>query len=176
MNAMDKARGDPRVQNVLRELSGKVKIKYAASKHEGWGSNLQNGQATIWWSGCRHPSASLMHELLHIRLQLRGYRRIRVSVSNIADPETAKRLWIASTMRSIKRTSMSAKESAARVERSSVPAAAVSERVRKAPPLVSASGVFQVEHVLSKLITQPDHLEVGATRLYITPGTGFRCH
>lgn len=92
MNAIDKARGDPRVQNVLRELSEKVKIKYAASKQEGWGSNLQNDQATISWSGCRHPSASLMHELLHIRLQLKGYRRIRVSISNIADPETAKRL------------------------------------------------------------------------------------
>jgi hypothetical protein len=35
MNAMDKARGDPRVQNVLREHSGKDKITYAASKHEG---------------------------------------------------------------------------------------------------------------------------------------------
>jgi len=37
MNTMDKARGDPRVQNVLRELSGKVNIKYAASKHGGLG-------------------------------------------------------------------------------------------------------------------------------------------
>lgn len=92
MNSIDKARTDPRLQSLLKNLATQVKIKYVRSEDDGWASNLEGTVATIWWCGCKHPSASLAHELLHIQLQLNGYRRIRVSVSNIASPETSKRL------------------------------------------------------------------------------------
>jgi hypothetical protein len=80
------------VTSLLAEISNEVTIKFVASDHDGWGSNMEDGSATIWWSGCRHPSASLAHELLHLRLQLQGYKRARIIISNIADPETNKRL------------------------------------------------------------------------------------
>ena len=90
MNAFDKARKDPRVTPLLTEVENSVRLEFVAAKHDGWGSNMEDGRATIWWSSCRHPSASLTHELLHLRLQTQGYRRIRISISNIADPQTSK--------------------------------------------------------------------------------------
>lgn len=92
MNALDQAKTDPRIQSILTEVSSRVKVDYVAAEHQGWGSNMEDGMAEISWSDCRHPSASLMHELLHIRLQLSGYRRIRFGISNVADPETCKLL------------------------------------------------------------------------------------
>lgn len=92
MNALDKANGDSRIQSLIKEVSSKVKVKYRKSKHDSWASNMEHGVATIWWKGCAHPSASFAHELLHIKLQLNGYKRIRVSFSNLADPATSSRL------------------------------------------------------------------------------------
>ena len=92
MNSLDKAKSDRRVQSLLKNLEAQVKIKYRRSNDDGWGSNLEGLFATIWWCGCKHPSASLAHELLHIQLQINGYRRIRVIVSNIASYEIIKRL------------------------------------------------------------------------------------
>jgi hypothetical protein len=93
MNVLDKARTDKRVQAVLTDVSNQSKLKFSQSiDDDGWGSNVEDDKATIFWAGCRHPSASLMHELLHVQLQLNGYKRIRISISNIADAETSKRL------------------------------------------------------------------------------------
>lgn len=93
MNSLDKARTDLRLQLLLKSLETRVKIKYIRSKDSHWASDLQGNVATIWWCGCKHPSASLAHELLHIQLQLNGYRRIRIHISNIAPIKTIQRLF-----------------------------------------------------------------------------------
>ena len=92
MNALDKANRDGRISSLKKEVASQVKIRYRKSKNDSWASNMEHGIATIWWKGCRHPSAAFAHELLHIKLQLTGYRRIRISISNIAEPQTSNRL------------------------------------------------------------------------------------
>lgn len=92
MNALDKANRDSRIQSLKKEVLSRIKVKYRKAKSDSWASNMEQGIATIWWKGCAHPSASFAHELLHLKLQLAGYKRIRVSISNLADPETSKRL------------------------------------------------------------------------------------
>lgn len=83
MSVIDKARNDQRVTILINGLSQQVKIKYKKSKIDSWGSSMENGVATISYCGCRHPSASLAHELLHIDTQLKGYRRIRIGISSV---------------------------------------------------------------------------------------------
>lgn len=83
MNVIDKARNDQRVTILINGLSQQLKIKYKKSKIDSWGSSMENGVATISYCGCRHPSASLAHELLHIDTQLKGYKRIRIGISSV---------------------------------------------------------------------------------------------
>ena len=78
--------------SLLADISNQVALRFVPADHDGWGSQMEDGQATISWGDCRHPSASLAHELLHLRLQLRGYKRMRIVISNIDAPETNKRL------------------------------------------------------------------------------------
>lgn len=92
MNSLDKARNDPRITSLLKTVSSHIKLKFERSKDNGWGNNLDGDIAKIAWTGCAHPSASLAHELLHIQLQLNGYKRIRIGISNITTPEVFKSL------------------------------------------------------------------------------------
>ena len=46
--------------------------------------------AHIGYSGCKHPSASLAHELLHLDTQLRGYQRIKIFISSIGQTNSFK--------------------------------------------------------------------------------------
>lgn len=83
MSLINKARSDKRVQELLSSIEKKVKIKYRKEKNGGWTSNMQGDIADIGYSGCRHPSASLAHELLHLDTQIRGYKRMRIFISSI---------------------------------------------------------------------------------------------
>ncbi len=88
MKAIDKARRDARIAALLEEISDKIKIKYKKSDDDGWGTNFEAGVTTVYWSGCKHPSASLAHELLHLKTQLSGYRRVRVGTSSLDQTKT----------------------------------------------------------------------------------------
>jgi hypothetical protein len=92
MSSIDKARGDPRIQTTLDDIKAKVKLKFQKSSIDEWSSNLEEGRATIGYNSCRHPSAALAHELLHIDTQLRGYRRMRIALSSIDHTHSFKRL------------------------------------------------------------------------------------
>jgi hypothetical protein len=92
MSVIDKARGDKRVQDILCEVSSRVKLRYQKSKSEEWSSNLENGKAIIGYNRCQSPSAALAHELLHIDAQLRGYRRMRICFSSIDQTGSFKNL------------------------------------------------------------------------------------
>jgi hypothetical protein len=83
MSVMRKATNDQRVTGLINQLSEKVKLEYQKSKENGWGSNMENGIATISYNSCRHPSAALAHELLHIDAQIKGYQRIRTGISSV---------------------------------------------------------------------------------------------
>lgn len=92
MKAIDKARNDQRILSLLDSIGARIKLRFQKSRDDGWSSNLQRGVATIGYTGCRHPSAALAHELLHVDTQLRGYRRIRVGISSIDQTSSFKRL------------------------------------------------------------------------------------
>jgi hypothetical protein len=83
LNLIKKATSDLRIGSLLAEVSSNVKIKYKKIDDSGWSVNLENGTALICYCGCKHPSASLAHELLHLDTQLRGYKRMRISISSI---------------------------------------------------------------------------------------------
>lgn len=91
MKAIDKARRDPRVSSLLEEVDAKTKLKFSQSKEPGWGSSYADGIYRITYSGCRHPSASLAHELLHVKTQLNGYKRIRIGISSIDQTQSFNR-------------------------------------------------------------------------------------
>jgi hypothetical protein len=91
MKAIDKARKDSRVSSLLEELDAKTKLKFSQSKEPGWGSSYGDGIYRITFSSCRHPSASLAHELLHVKTQLNGYKRIRIGISSIDQTESFNR-------------------------------------------------------------------------------------
>jgi hypothetical protein len=92
MSTIDKARCDARIQTILSEVSAKAKLKFLKSGQDEWSSNLEKRKAVIGYCGCRNPSAALAHELLHIDAQLRGYRRMRVFVTLMAERASFKRL------------------------------------------------------------------------------------
>lgn len=83
LSVIDKARSDKRILTLLSDVSARTKIKYHKTNDGGWGSYMEQNTAHISYSGCKHPSASLAHELLHIDTQLRGYKRIRIFFSSI---------------------------------------------------------------------------------------------
>lgn len=88
MKAIDKARRDSRISSLLSDISSNTKLKYTKSKNDGWGCNYSNGAFIISYSGCNHPSAALAHELLHVKTQLNGYKRIRIGISSIDQTES----------------------------------------------------------------------------------------
>ncbi|WP_293779582.1 hypothetical protein [uncultured Oxalicibacterium sp.] len=87
MSVIDKARSDSRLASLLQSVQQKTKLKFEKSKSSDWLSSVEDERAVIEYAGCRHPSAALAQELLHVDLQLAGYRRIRLGISSVFDQE-----------------------------------------------------------------------------------------
>ena len=81
MGLIAKAKEDPRLASVLSELSGAVKLKYRKSQSDSWGSELVGQTAVISYQKCGMPAAALCHELLHVQIQVKGYRRVKIGFS-----------------------------------------------------------------------------------------------
>lgn len=83
MAQIDKAKNDSRVTSLLEDIRDKIKLQFIKTSNESWGSNLLGRKAEITHCSCNHPSAALAHELLHLKTQLGGYRRLRIGISSI---------------------------------------------------------------------------------------------
>ena len=81
MGVISRAKEDPRLTTLLSELSGRIKLKYQKSAGQTWGSALDGQRAVVSYHRCKEPAAALCHELLHLELQLRGYRRVKIGFS-----------------------------------------------------------------------------------------------
>ena len=82
MSIVAKAKADARVTGLLKEVESHFKISYHRSDDKCWGSNVTaGGVAEIHYQKTKHPGASLAHELLHLLVQHRGYRRVRGGIS-----------------------------------------------------------------------------------------------
>ena len=89
---LSKADADPRISDLLTHIQRQITINYEWSDGAFWGAHIENECAVITVARTGHPSAALVHELLHIDLQLKGYRRPCGFISDIVDPATFKRL------------------------------------------------------------------------------------
>jgi hypothetical protein len=84
MSAIGKAQKDERIQKLIQEIKkAGIQISYKRSEERDscWGSDMEDGVATIFYDNCKAPVEACAHELLHIDAQLRGYRRIRIGFS-----------------------------------------------------------------------------------------------
>lgn len=89
---LHKAHADSRTLNLLGSIQRQIPINYEWSDGAFWGAHIENGCAVITVAQTGHPSAALVHELLHIDLQLKGYRRPSGFISDISDSATFKQL------------------------------------------------------------------------------------
>ncbi|MBC8774710.1 hypothetical protein [Stenotrophomonas maltophilia] len=89
---LNKALGDPRTSDLLDHIRRQIPINYEWNDDAFWGAHFENGGAVITVAQTGYPSAALVHELLHIDLQLKGYRRPSGFLSDIVDLATFKRL------------------------------------------------------------------------------------
>jgi len=89
---LNKAHADPRISDLLAHIQRQIQIYYEWSDGAFWGAHIENECAVITVAKTGHPSAALVHELLHIDLQLKGYRRPSGFLSDIVDSATFKRL------------------------------------------------------------------------------------
>ncbi|MDO7847429.1 hypothetical protein Q5H92_13750 [Hymenobacter sp. M29] len=79
-----------------RVQSNFKKIQYAKSKDSYWSSNVDgNNIAHISYAKSNHEEASFVHELLHLDVQSRGYKRLRVGMSAWDNTPFFKRLMSA---------------------------------------------------------------------------------
>jgi hypothetical protein len=93
VSVVDDALRDPRAKDLFDELSREINIEFRSSTDSSWSSNIEApGTALIYAANTTAPAEALGHELLHIRTQLRGYRRLRISVS-LTEPR-AFREWL----------------------------------------------------------------------------------
>jgi hypothetical protein len=61
-------------------------INYRESPDADWGSDVVGDVGIVVYAeDRRRPASCLGHELLHLKLQAQGYRRIRCGVSNFAE-------------------------------------------------------------------------------------------
>lgn len=89
---LNKAHADQRISDLLAHIRRQIPINYEWSDGAYWGAHIENECAVITVAETEHPSAALVHELLHIDLQLKGYRRPSGFISDIVDSATFKRL------------------------------------------------------------------------------------
>lgn len=82
MSILDDALRDQRAKDLLDELSREIRFEFLSSSDSSWGSNMESpGRAVIYAAPTTAPAESMAHELLHIRTQLLGYRRLRIDAS-----------------------------------------------------------------------------------------------
>jgi hypothetical protein len=92
MNPLRKATKDNRNKTLIDRVAKHVQLKYEPSEDNGWGCEIRNNIAYIWYCECSFPAASLAHELLHIDTQLKGYKRIMIGYSRHESTELFMRL------------------------------------------------------------------------------------
>ncbi len=72
---------DPRIKPLWEEVSDRLTVKEEVRNSKHWECAMSNpGVAVITTCPTGHPVESLAHELLHLKVQLHGYRRPRLIV------------------------------------------------------------------------------------------------
>lgn len=60
-------------------------VRFQQRNESNWGAQIQHRNkkynSLIVWSQTKHPKASLAHELLHIKNQILGYKRIKLGIA-----------------------------------------------------------------------------------------------
>lgn len=75
---------DPAISPLFQELARALEIRFEPSRDRFWSvSPISGGKVTIRYAPYEVPAAAFAHELLHLELQLSGYRRIYSSVSSL---------------------------------------------------------------------------------------------
>jgi hypothetical protein len=67
---------DERIQPLWREMNAIMPVVFSESDSKCWGVTTRNGKAEISTFATDHPVESLAHELLHLKIQFSGYRRL----------------------------------------------------------------------------------------------------
>ena len=87
MSKLEKAKADPRIVPLLTEVKSRCTIRFKKSDGDAWGSSLTGGVAQIDHTKTAYPAASLAHELLHIIVQLKGIKQIRIGIWTLDQTE-----------------------------------------------------------------------------------------
>lgn len=72
-----KLESHPRIAALAGTVRSQLKIRYVPTE-SGWAAAIKGRSVEIGYSESPYPVSCLAHELLHARLQLNGYRRIKV--------------------------------------------------------------------------------------------------
>lgn len=68
------------------EINSWKTVTFEKSNQDSWGAHIdENGSAIVSYAPTSNYAASLAHELLHFEIQMKGYRRIRCTVSSLKD-------------------------------------------------------------------------------------------
>src|SRR5262249_50868279 len=69
------------VKSLYEEVSASTPITIEAAREGNWDSATKDGTTTITVTPTERPSSALMHELLHAKLKISGYRQYLTVVS-----------------------------------------------------------------------------------------------
>ncbi len=91
MSKLEWAQADARLIPLLTQVKAQCKVHFKRAEGDMWGSSLEDGIARIYHTDTDHPAASLAHELLHIIVQLKGIRQLRVGFWTLDQTERLNR-------------------------------------------------------------------------------------
>jgi hypothetical protein len=83
MDAIEKARTNPNVEALYREVEGVLPIVFrqSLSNTTTWTVEVRSDAVDIVFGSARYPDAALAHELLHAKVQIAGYRRYLATIA-----------------------------------------------------------------------------------------------
>lgn len=82
------AKKDNRVITLFEEVKKVISIRFQKAKNDSWGAYLSSRKTsrkkigTILFCKSKHPAACLAHELLHLSLQIRGFKKYILALSS----------------------------------------------------------------------------------------------
>lgn len=81
MTPIGKAKADSRIKPLLDEASEYCKIKYEETTGPCWTCEIREDEAFIRYCETKYSASCLAHELLHVIVQKRGFRQVKLSFS-----------------------------------------------------------------------------------------------
>jgi hypothetical protein len=86
-----KLESHPSIAKLAGVVRAELKIRYEQIP-SGWSSQIKGSTLRIGYSDSPHPVSCLAHELLHAKIQLNGYRRIKISFTGHGNPANFSRM------------------------------------------------------------------------------------